>query len=107
MFEYWTDAFANFSSLLGKINTNQLTLAEDLAIYRDLIRQIHKDGGDWYFYDVNFRQTVQNDDTLSWSYGDQILHSRALNRSITKQNNMQNKIQQSPHSNIKPFPIKH
>jgi hypothetical protein len=25
---------------------------------------MHKDGGDWYFYDVNFRQTLQNYDTL-------------------------------------------
>lgn len=47
----------------------------------DLIRQIHKDGGDWFFYNVNFRQAMQNDDTLSWSYVDQILHTRALNRS--------------------------
>lgn len=103
--ENWTDAFAIFSSVLRKVNPNHLTLAEDLAIYTDLIRQIHKDGGDWYFYDVNFRQTLQNDDTLSWSYVDQILHTRALNRNITKQNNMQNKIQQAPYnSNIKPFP---
>lgn len=47
----------------------------------DLIRQIHKDRGDWFFYEVNFRQAMQNDDTLSWSYEDQILHIRALNRS--------------------------
>ncbi|CAC5399892.1 unnamed protein product [Mytilus coruscus] len=63
------------------------TLAEDLAIYMDLIRQIQKDGGDWYFYDVNFRQSMQNDDTLSWSYVDQILHTRSLNRFIPKVNN--------------------
>jgi len=93
-----------FSSVLRNVNPNHPTLAEDLAIYTDIIRQIHKDGGDWYFYDVNFRQTLQNDDTLYWSYVDQILYTRALNRNITKQNNMQIKIQQSPYSNIKPFP---
>lgn len=49
----------------------------------DLIRQIQKDGGDWFFYDVNFRQAMQNYNTLSWSYVDQILHTRALNRSKT------------------------
>ncbi|CAC5391431.1 unnamed protein product [Mytilus coruscus] len=65
--ESWTDAFSIFSSVLRKFNPTHPTLAENLAIYMDLIRQIQKDGGDWYFYDVNFRQSMQNDDTLSWS----------------------------------------
>lgn len=69
----------------------------------DLIRQIQKDGGDWFFYDVNFHQAMQNDETLSsiavppllnlwqvlrvcriwstWLHVDQILHTRDLNRS--------------------------
>ena len=81
--ENWTDAFAIFSSVLRNVNPNHPTLAEYLAIDADLIRQIQKDCGDWYFNDVNFRQTLQNYDTLSWSYADQILHARALNRNIT------------------------
>lgn len=78
--ENWTDAFMIFSSVVRKANPNHPTISEDLAIYMDLIRQINKDGGDWYFYDINFRQSMQNDDTLSWSYVDQVLHTRALNR---------------------------
>lgn len=78
--ESWTDAFSIYASVLRKANPSHPTLAEDLAIYIDLIRQIQKDGGDWYFYDTNFRQIMQNDDTLSWSYVDQVLHTRSLNR---------------------------
>ena len=55
---------AIFSSVLRNVNPNHPTLAEDLAIDADLIRQIHKDCGDWYFNGVNFRQTLQNYDTL-------------------------------------------
>ena len=90
--EYWTDVFAIFSSVLRSVNPNHPTLVDDLAVYIDL-RQIHKDGCDWYVYGVHFRQSLQNDDTLSWSYVDQILHTRALNRHISKQNNTQNNIQ--------------
>ena len=82
--ESWTDAFSIFASVLRKANPSHPTIAEDLAIYMDLIRQIHKDGGDWFFYDTNFRQFMQNDDTLSWSFVDQVLHTRALNRSKPK-----------------------
>lgn len=77
--ETWTDAFCIFASVLRKANPHP-TLAEDLAIYMDLIRQVHRDGGDWYFYDTNFRQARQNDDTLSWGTVDQVLHTRALNK---------------------------
>lgn len=73
--------FYFFSSVIRKANPTNPSISEDLVIYMDLIRQIHKDGGDWFFYDVNFRQAMQNDDTLSWSYVDQILHTRPLNRS--------------------------
>jgi hypothetical protein len=48
-----------FSSVLRNVNPNHPTLAEDLAIDADLIRQIHKDCGHWYFNDVNFGQTLQ------------------------------------------------
>ncbi|CAC5357790.1 unnamed protein product [Mytilus coruscus] len=75
-----------------------------LAIYMDLIRQIQKDGGDWYFYDVNFRQSMQNDDTLSWSYVDQILHTRSLNRFIPKVNNPNPMKRTHTYNNAKPFP---
>jgi hypothetical protein len=78
--ESWTDAFAIFASVIRKANPTHPTIAEDLAIYMDLIRQIQKDGGDWFFYDVQFRQAMQNDDTLSWSMVDQVLYTRALNK---------------------------
>nr|XP_022311604.1 uncharacterized protein LOC111116868 [Crassostrea virginica]XP_022311605.1 uncharacterized protein LOC111116868 [Crassostrea virginica]XP_022311606.1 uncharacterized protein LOC111116868 [Crassostrea virginica] len=78
--ESWTDAFCIFASVVRRANPSHPTLSEDLAIYMDLVRQIHRDGGDWFFYDVNFRQAMQNDDTLSWSFVDQVLHTRALNR---------------------------
>lgn len=102
--ESWTDAFSIFSSVLRKFNPTHPTLAEDLAIYMDLIRQIQKDGGDWYFYDVNFRQSMQNDDTLSWSYVDQILHTRSLNRFIPKVNNPNPMKRTHTYNNAKPFP---
>ena len=44
----------------------------------DLIRQIQKDGGNWYNYDVTFRRIKERDDTLPWSQVDQILYSRSL-----------------------------
>lgn len=56
--ETWTDAFLIFSSVIRKANPTNPSISEDLAIYMDLIRQIHKDGGDWFFYDVNFRQAM-------------------------------------------------
>ncbi|VDI06524.1 Hypothetical predicted protein [Mytilus galloprovincialis] len=102
--ESWTDAFSIFSSVIRKFNPNHPTFAEDLAIYMDLIRQIQKDGGDWYFYDVNFRQLMQNDDTLSWSYVDQILHTRSLNRFISKANNTNTMKRTQTSNNAKPFP---
>ena len=76
--ENWTDAFSIYSSVLRKANPNDIGLAEDLTIYMDLIRQIQKDGGDWYNYDVTFRRTKERDDTLPWSQVDQILYSRSL-----------------------------
>lgn len=82
--ENWTDAFAIFASVLRRGSPNHPTLAEDLAIYADLIRQIYKDGGDWYFYDINFRQNMQNDGALSWNCVDQLLHTRALSRNQNK-----------------------
>ena len=42
--ESWTDAFSIFASVLRPANPDNLNLAEDLAIYMDLIRQIQKDG---------------------------------------------------------------
>ena len=47
--ENWTDAFSIFASVIRKNNPLHHTISEDLAIYMDLIRQIHKDGGDWFF----------------------------------------------------------
>lgn len=49
--------------------------------YIELIKQILRDDGDLYFYDVN--QRVEPDNTQSLTHIDQILNTRRFNRDIT------------------------
>lgn len=68
--ETWTDAFIIFSFVLRQGNKGNSDM--------NLIRSLHKDGGDWYNYDATFRKAKQADISLSWRQVDQVLYSRSL-----------------------------
>lgn len=68
--ETWTDAFIIFSFVLRQGNKGKSDM--------NLIRSLHKDGGDWYNYDATFRKAKQADISLSWRQVDQVLYSRSL-----------------------------
>ena len=73
--EAWTDAFNVFASVA---RCQKPELHEKLAIYMETIRRISRDGGNWYFYDTNFRRTMQQDSSCEFNTILFELHSRAL-----------------------------
>lgn len=73
----WTDAFSIYSSVLREHNPN---LREHLATYQNVIRGIASSGGNWYYYDTNFRRMRESSPELSWHQLVNELYIQALTR---------------------------
>ena len=77
----WTDAFNIYSAVWIEKFPDQ---AVDLLTYQHLVRKVYNDGGEWRFYDEEFRKSKQ-DDSTSWSQVDHVLFSSALVHGARKQ----------------------
>ncbi|XP_069102742.1 uncharacterized protein [Argopecten irradians] len=60
----WTDAFNIFVSVLRLKFPSDM---EALATYQNVIRNIANCGGNWYYYDTNFRKMKQSSPDMVWN----------------------------------------
>lgn len=75
--EKWTDAFNIFASVRRLKFPQEM---EGLSTYQNVVRNIANAGGDWYFYDTNFRKLKQGCEDVSWASLEHELYAIALTR---------------------------
>ena len=76
----WTDAFHVFMAIVIEKDPGQ---APNMLRYHNLIRSVATEGGDWQYYDENFRRSKEAEG-LAWAHVDHVTLNFAMFRGSSK-----------------------